>query len=151
MSKLNVNFQIPYPTLIETIFVYFLLRYRKWKYGHSFRRIKLTQNKYAIVDVEDFETLNQYKWFASKGGNTFYARRTIYINGKGKLVQMHRAVMKYNGELFIDHIDGNGLNNRKANLRTATREENKHNSRKRRGMADSKYIGVTLDKKSKAR
>ena len=60
---------------------------------------------------------------------------------------MHRQVMKYEGELFVDHINGNGLDNRKDNLRLATPEENKHNSRKRGGRGQSKYKGVTLDKK----
>jgi len=55
MSKLNVSFNILYPTFIERIVVWFLLRWRKIHYGYEFRRIALTQGKYAIVDPEDYD------------------------------------------------------------------------------------------------
>jgi len=71
-----------YPDIIAHICVWFLLRYRKWKYGYTFRKIKLTQNKYAIVDPEDFEKINQYKWYVTFNGYTFYAERKERIQDK---------------------------------------------------------------------
>ena len=67
---------IPYPAFIERICVWFVLRHREKHYGFAFRLIKLTQGKYAIVDPEDFEKLNAYKWYAvNNHNNTFYAAR----------------------------------------------------------------------------
>lgn len=117
----------------------------KKKYGYAFRRIKLTQGQYAQVDPEDFATLNLFKWFANKCRGKFYARRVIYINGKIKVIHIHRQVLNYNGELFIDHINQNTLDNRKANLRPATATENRVNS-SRNVSKSSKYRGVSLKK-----
>jgi hypothetical protein len=143
-----IPYNIPVPDFIARICVWFLLRWRKWKYGYPFRKIKLTQNKYAIVDVDGFEELNKYKWFALKSINSFYARRTIYINGKYKAVHMHRTVLKYDGELFVDHINGNGLDNRKDNLRLVTAAQNSYNVGKTTRPCSSKYRGVCRAKKS---
>ena len=118
--KLDIHIRVNIPQILERIVVAILLRYRKKRYGYTFRRIKLTQGQYAIVDPEDFKYLNLFKWFANRSRDTFYARRVIYINGKIKVIHMHRLVMNYDGELFIDHINHKGLDNRKANLRIAT-------------------------------
>lgn len=85
--------------------------------------IQLTQGKFAQVDDDDFEYINSFKWQAvkSKKGKTFYAVRRKYINGKKTLIIMHRIIMNlFDKKLFIDHIDFDGLNNQKLNLRTAT-------------------------------
>src|SRR4030042_4625468 len=120
MSKISITMQIWYPEIIKHIFVWFLLRYRKICYGYGFRRIKLTRGKYAIVDAEDFERLNKYKWQAVKIGNCFYAKRSRRDKNKIRAVQMHREIMRPPKELLIDHKNHNGLDNRKANLRFAT-------------------------------
>ena len=146
MTKLNINFNIWYPTFIEKIFVCFLLRYRKWRYGVVFRRIKLTQGKYAVVDVEDYEKLNQLKWYAQRcgSGRTFYARRkTSKIH-----IFMHRLIMQEPEGFLVDHKNRNGLDNRKTNLRLATHSENNWNSRTGCDVGSSKYKGVFLNKKS---
>jgi len=68
MSKINFNFNIPYPTFIESIVVWFVLRYRKKHYGVAFRRINLSggknaaKNRYAIVDPEDYERIAEHNW-----------------------------------------------------------------------------------------
>ncbi len=95
------------------------------------RKIKLTQNKYALVDNEDFHSLNQYKWYASKEGHTFYATR-VTKNPKGSKVRqarvkMHRVIMKTPVGMETDHIDKNGLNNQRSNLRICTKAENRRN------------------------
>lgn len=76
------------------------------------KRIPLTQGKYAIVDDEDFEWLNRWRWKYHKDG---YAVRTATGN---RNVYMHREVNKTPKGLLTDHINRNGLDNRRCNLRT---------------------------------
>lgn len=108
------------------------------------KQIQLTQGLVAFVDDEDFEYLNQWKWYAHKKGNSFYAIRNGSRkdnNGKQYGIKMHRIVLgEIDQNLFVDHIDHNGLNNCKSNLRTATNAENCRNMRIIRGL--SKYKGV---------
>lgn len=96
------------------------------------REIKLTQNQVALVDDEDFEYLNQWKWCAHRRDKkyTYYAMRTCYKNGK-KTLRMHNVLaLRYISDYKeLDHIDRNGLNNCKNNLRICTRGENNHNTR----------------------
>ena len=91
------------------------------------KEIKLSQDKIALVDDDDFEYINQFKWYAEKSTNTFYAGR----KGGKTTIRMHREIMKTQLEnnigKFIDHKDGNGLNNQKYNLRTCTQAENGRN------------------------
>jgi hypothetical protein len=144
MSKLNVHFQIPYPTFIEKTIVYFLLRHRKKQYGYEFRRIKLTKGQYATVDVEDYPKLASDDWqlYESESKN-FYAVRL----NKNKIVKMHREIMNNPVGVFVDHINGDGLDNRKKNLRIATRTQNQCNRKKTSAITSSKYKGVHLCRK----
>lgn len=105
--------------------------------------IYLTQGKIAIVDDEDFEKLSQYKWFAHNDKNF----RLWYVMRKAgsKHLYMHRVVLNVPKDLEIDHINGDGLDNRKSNLRICTRQENTRN--KRKGKGTSKYKGVYWNKK----
>ena len=97
-------------------------------------------NKYfALVDDEDYDYLNQWKWCAKKDKTTYYAMRTIWINGKPNGILMHRLVIKANNGMMIDHKDMNGLNNQKFNLRICTQSQNRMNGRAR---GKSKYLGV---------
>lgn len=90
-------------------------------------KIKLTQNQFALVDDNLFDELNQYKWYAQKGHNTYYVKR----NKKYNEIYMHRVVLNLEcGDgMIVDHINGNGLDNRKENLRVVTNIENCHNRR----------------------
>jgi hypothetical protein len=139
----RICFQIPYPTFIESIVVYFLLRYRKRHYGFAFRRIKLIGNnqRYAIVDSEDYLKLSRYDWqlFESKSKN-FYAVR---YEGR-KIVSMHRVIMDAPQGSIVDHRNGSGLDNTKCNLCFATRSQNSCNSKRKKG--SSKYTGVRFEK-----
>ncbi len=105
------------------------------------QEIKLTQGKVALVDDEDYEYLNQWKWYAARKykTNRFIATRTGNIS-------MHRLLMNFPKGKQIDHKDHNELNNQKSNLRIcAWAKQNSWNRRKRFGVS-SKYKGVTWDK-----
>ncbi len=129
-----------------------VLSYRRIHYGYPFRRIPLTQGKYAIVDPQDYERLNKYKWYALKNGSTFYAARCLWdpVNKKKRTIKMHREILNPPHPLVVDHINHNGLDNRKANLRPATKSQNTINKAciKQKG-AHSKYHGVTWQKSNK--
>ena len=105
------------------------------------KTIELTQGKVALVDDEDYEHLNQWKWYAHSSGNTFYAIRNITV-GKGKqaTLYMHRVIMNTPDGMETDHINGDGLDNRKSNLRVCTVSQNCAN---RRARGTSKYLGVS--------
>ncbi len=108
------------------------------------REIPLTQGKVALVDDEDFEEISKYKWCASKGSrncHTYYAVRGYRNHGSSVTESMHRRVMGFKGH--IDHIDGNGLNNQRENLREATSTQNMRN-RHPRFKSTSSLKGVGL-------
>jgi len=108
--------------------------------------IPLTQDMFAFVDDAGYERLSAYKWFAEKNRDrTFYARRVA----GGKRVHMHREVLPPPSGMFTDHIDGNGLNNQRSNLRVATLAQNNANRRKLRGA--SRHLGVSPTKRGKWR
>lgn len=106
------------------------------------KKIKLTQGFYSEVDDDLFEFLNQWRWHKHKK----YAARSE----RGKLIFMHNVVGNPPDGLEIDHIDNNGLNNTRKNLRSATRQQNCAN-RIKSTRNTSGYIGVTkFDKKWRA-
>lgn len=115
------------------------------------REIQLTQGQVAIVDDEDFEYLNQWKWChtKSRGSNTGYAMRAqIYSDGTREGFRMHRVVLNTPEGKSTDHINGNGLDNRRCNLRIATNSENQYNKGKYKNNI-SGYKGVHWDKYAK--
>ncbi|MEK6861476.1 MAG: AP2 domain-containing protein [Nanoarchaeota archaeon] len=110
------------------------------------KTIILSQNKVALVDDKDFEWLNQWKWYY---GSRDYAIRKKHIHlgkyrYKTESILMHREIMKVSRGIFIDHINGNGIDNRKQNLRIATQQQNMCNS-KTRSDNTSGYRGVWWD------
>lgn len=119
------------------------------------KKIRLTKGLEAIVDDDMFEELNQWKWYARKGRHTWYASRKVMEklpNGKWKhkkLVHMHREVNKTPKSLITDHINGNGLDNRRENLRSATNSQNMLNS-KVRSDNSSGHRGIAWHKQRKA-
>jgi hypothetical protein len=109
------------------------------------KQITLSQGKIAIVDDEDFERVNQFKWFAKKDENTWYARRTVRIDGKRKNIHLHTFIMNTALGFVVDHKNHNGLDNRKENLRLCSKSQNQHNQKLRQG-GTSQYKGVCWHK-----
>jgi len=107
------------------------------------KEIELTRGKVALVDDENFEYLNQWKWMARESGNNYYAVRGVRKNRKLQNIAMHRIIMNTSNELQVDHIDHNGLNNQKSNLRNCTEIQNLRN---RIPYGRSKYLGVSMEK-----
>ena len=108
------------------------------------KQIKLSQGKVAFVDDEDYEYLNQFRWYACKAHlrDAYYVSRSERIEGKRKTIKMHREIMNAPKGMDVDHKDGDGLNNQRSNLRVCTRSQNIINSKKVIGTT-SKYIGVS--------
>lgn len=104
------------------------------------KMIQLTQGKITQVDDEDYAYLSKFKWFAKEQKGVFYACRTDYSNGKQTTLRMHRVIMNTPLSAQVDHIDRNGLNNCRSNLRNTTSSVNNQNKRM---WAKSGYKGVT--------
>ncbi len=126
-----------YPSCIATPVGFFL--------GEcTMRHIPLTQGKFAIVDDGDYDYLMQWKWCAHKAyfSDNYYAVRNVHLTcRRSRTISMHRVVMHVPVGLHTDHINHNGLDNRKANLRICLRIQNQFNGKPRRNSA-SKYKGV---------
>lgn len=91
----------------------------------------MTQGYVAIVDASDYDLVAAFKWYPLKGMHTVYARR---CDG----AMMHRLILGLRPDERGDHINGDGLDNRRANLRPCTQRQNSFNARSFRG----KYKGV---------
>lgn len=90
------------------------------------KEIVLTQGYKAKVTESDYESLNAHNWHVFDSRGVMYAARTVHFAGEKSLVFMHRAILG-GATQEVDHVDGNGLNNQRSNLRTATRQENARN------------------------
>src|SRR5262245_35202767 len=91
--------------------------------------VPLTRGKVALIDDADYELVSRFKWHAQRGGygNTYYAVTNIRLpDGKWTALRMHVLLLGHKG---IDHIDGDGLNNQRSNLRLATQSQNSANTR----------------------
>jgi hypothetical protein len=111
--------------------------------------IKLACGKIAQIDEEDIILFEGRRtWKAHFDGLNWYVRRFTFINKKSKTIYLHREIMGVTDrKILIDHIDGNGLNNQKSNLRTCTHAQNRQNSRVNKSdKKSSKYKGITLIK-----
>jgi hypothetical protein len=96
------------------------------------REVPLTQGKFALVDNEDYPLVMKYKWHFSKSTGYAYCKRLRKA--------MHQLILPTPRHLIADHIDNDGLNNTKANLRQVTASENGHNRK-------DKNVGVNWDSK----
>lgn len=94
-------------------------------------RIPLTKGKYTLVDDRDYGYLMGWKWQVLEGKRGRYCAKRSSARKRGekrKNIYMHRIIMHYDGNMDIDHINGNALDNRRSNLRICTRSQNHHNA-----------------------
>ena len=97
--------------------------------------------EYALVSPEDYDIVSKYKWWKGQYG---YARGEV----DGKMVSMHRFIMKPPKDKVIDHISRNRLDNRRKKLKICTSQENSHNKSISKNKS-SKYRGVFYNKRDK--
>lgn len=111
------------------------------------KQIPLTMGLFALIDDDDFDKINAHKWFARKSSNTFYAATWTGDWRDRKMLHMHHLVSGTPEKGYcIDHKDGNGLNNQKANHRLCTIAQN---SKNRRSYGTSRFLGVSYMKANK--
>lgn len=109
------------------------------------KEIKLTKGKIALVDDNDYDYLIQFSWHAMMTKCNCYAGRKT-PRPEGKTIFMHRELMGIANELQVDHIDHDGLNNQRSNLRITSFSGNARNTSSRKN-STSKYLGVCVYKK----
>jgi hypothetical protein len=88
------------------------------------KTIRLHNGMETIVDDEWYEYLSKFHWAAQKGRHTFYAMRMERKGGKCIHIAMHRVITNAESGMVVDHINFNGLDNRKENLQVVTNSEN---------------------------
>lgn len=93
--------------------------------------VPLTRGYVAVIDAADAEIVGQHNWmaFVMTGRNMVYASTNIGGRKNHRTVLMHRLIAGEPKGLQVDHRDGDGLNNRRENLRAATHADNQRNSR----------------------
>lgn len=101
------------------------------------QRIPINNGAVVLVDDQDYALVSNHRWYCKPGKITSYAQTVV----KGHCFRMHRLIMAAQPGQQVDHIDGNGLNNTRANLRIVTNSQNSMNRRKIRN-ASSQYKGV---------
>ncbi len=110
----------------------------------SMREINLTRGEVALVSDEDYQYLNQFKWYARDNtkNKTFYARRGVRVNGKNGGIFMHRDILKVTDrKIQVDHINHDTLNNTRENLRLATPSQNRCNTKSDRDSTAIEWHG----------
>lgn len=112
------------------------------------KKIILTKGMFALVDDEDYQWLSQFKWYAKKSNKIYYAVRQQRVSKyKQVTVLMHREILglKQGDTREGDHLNHNGLDNQRNNLRICGHAENQHNQRPQKNKS-SKYKGVSWRK-----
>lgn len=116
--------------------------------GHlPFRTIPLSQGFSAVIDAADYDRVSKSIWSVSRAKWTNYACRAVKRGGKNVMIQMHREIMEPKEGQQVDHINHNGLDNRRQNLRLCSNCQNSRNTRSRPGT--SVFKGVCFDKASR--
>ena len=150
MRKMKITIYIP--ELIYQAALLPLLLYRKYRFGYTYRLIRLTHGKFSKVDPDDYDKLMNYRWVTKIREHTCYAIRRTRKNGKQKSLFMHRVITNAPKGSIVDHINRDGLDNRKANLRFVTASQNAWNSERGMHTGKSRFKGLAwLHEKKKWR
>lgn len=104
------------------------------------REIVLAGGLIARIDDSDFDLADRYSWCACRSGKIIYAATKIRRDGRRRNAFLHRLLLNARADMVVDHVDGDGLNNCRSNLRLATRSQNRANTRIRRGGARFKGV-----------
>lgn len=107
--------------------------------------VPLTHGYEAVIDAADVQLVDAWTWCAHIKKHTVYATRTDCSGEKRRRVYMHRVILNAASESIVDHINSDGIDNRRANLRFATKLQNAQNTRLRKDNS-SGYKGVYLHK-----
>lgn len=115
------------------------------------KRLSLNNEEFALIDEDDYKLVSEFKWFVDIKGKQKYAKCKKYIgrvSGKYiyKRLYLHRLIMNPPKGMDVDHINGNGLDNRRCNLRICTRSQNIRNAIGKKGT--SQYKGVCRHRNS---
>jgi hypothetical protein len=147
---MKLRFAINVPDWLDRICAWPVMEYRRRKFGYTFRKIRLTEDKFTIVDPQDFYRFNNFQWCAVKNKRLFHAVRLI--NGSNditKIVSIHTEIMNPPKGLVVDHRNRDGLDNRRENLRLATHSQNRCNRFVNKAGCSSQYRGVHFHKQRK--
>ena len=101
--------------------------------------VPLTKGREAVIDAADVPMVADKHWHAQLGGkySAYAVTNGREPDGRRSLVALHRFILQPPDGMVVDHIDGDGLNNRRSNLRVATRRQNNCN----RGAASNNKSG----------
>jgi hypothetical protein len=143
-EPVDIRLTLYMPATLKRLVVSIGLLFRRLRYGCRVGLIPVGQGKYAIVDADDYERLAKYKWQLRSSGHASYAFRYSSTRGgkKRQTILMHREVIDIPEGLVCDHINRKALDNRKANVRSATSSQNSCN-RRNRAKTTSRYRGVS--------
>jgi hypothetical protein len=110
--------------------------------------VPLTKGYEAVIELADLSLVSGINWHAILNGNTVYAIGKINVCGEAKAIYLHRLLISPEDGVFVDHIDGDGLNNKRSNLRKASSSQNMWN-RKPKKTSSSGLKGVHYMVKAK--
>jgi hypothetical protein len=103
--------------------------------------------KEVLIDDEDYDKIKKYHWYVRQSHGIFYANAQIMVNYKRTTFHIHKIIM--NTKSVVDHINGNGLDNRKCNLRICTIKQNSTNLKKcKRNISGYKGVSAIAEKNS---
>jgi len=139
--------QIKVPNWLDFLCAWPAMVYRQWKYGYSFRRIFLGEGEWTILDSVDYYRFRNFKWWANGNGTNIYAARSVKTGPvRTKIIYLQREIMNAPKGLLVDHRNSNPLDNRRANLRLATHQQNACNCKIDKSNTSSRFRGVYFRK-----
>ncbi len=153
---MKIRFSLSVPNWLDKFCAWPVLKYRSLRFGYPFRKIRLTEGKFTIVEPDDFYLLNSFDWLTCGRDDIPYAGRVVRSKtGRLKTILMHRQIMlglsgvegNAPPDLLVDHKNTNSLDNRRSNLRFATHFQNSCNSRRDKSKTYSRYRGVSFSKR----